>query len=651
MCGFAAIIPLNGSTVDPSMLAAMSESIAHRGPDGAGEAMVSGVGLAHRRLAIIDPAGGAQPMARRHVTLAYNGALYNDAEVRTELQSAGWGFDTTSDTETLCAAISHEWHGALPKLNGMFAFVAVDSRRRRVLAARDHMGIKPLYWTRTADAILLASEIKALLAHPGVARTVSEEALQDYLTFQFVLGDATLFRGIRRIRPGSWMEVDLDSGVISLGQWWAPSWEVGEHTHVRDVVEELRTLVNDSVRRQLRSDVPLGSYLSGGLDSSLVTTIAARQLGEGLPVFTGAFDEGAAFDERVYARQVAAAARATMHEVIPTQADFVELLPGLIRQMDEPVAGPGLFPQFVVARRAAQHVKVMLGGQGGDEVFGGYARYLIAYLEQALKGAIHESNDEGEHIVSLASLVPHLPHLRSYGPMLQRFWRDGLFEPMDRRYFRLIDRSESTLALLATDRRATFNGDAVFARFAKAFNAPDTKSYLARMTHFDLTESLPALLQVEDRVSMAVGIESRVPLLDPRIIARIASLPPRLKFNGGEPKHLLRRVAQGQVPAAIMRRRDKMGFPVPMHRWRSGVAGAFMADVLLSERARTRGLFDRVAMIRQMESDEPFDRKLWGALSLELWFSTWFDTAPAAVPSRQRVADLTARLHQNTRTA
>lgn len=650
MCGFAAIIPLDGSTVEPYVLAAMSESIAHRGPDGSGEAMAAGVGLAHRRLAIIDPAGGAQPMTRREVTLAYNGALYNDAEMRMELQAAGWGFDTTSDTETLCAAISHEWHGALPKLNGMFAFVAVDSRRRRVLAARDHVGIKPLYWTRTANAILLASEIKALLAHPGVTRTVNDDALEDYLTFQFVLGDATLFRGIRRIRPGSWLEVDLDSGVVSHGHWWSPSWEVDERRDAREVVEELRALVDDSVHRQLRSDVPLGSYLSGGLDSSLVTSIAARHLGDGLPVFTGAFDEGASFDERVYARQVAVAARATMHEVLPTQSDFVELLPGLIRQMDEPVAGPGLFPQYVVARNAARHVKVMLGGQGGDEVFGGYARYLVAYLEQALKGAIHESNDEGEHIVSLASLVPHLPHLRAYGPMLQRFWRDGLFEAMDRRYFRLIDRSESALTLLSADRRATFDGDAVFARFAKAFNAPDTKSYLSRMTHFDLTESLPALLQVEDRVSMAVGIESRVPLLDPRIISRIASLSPSLKFNGGEPKHLLRRVAQGQVPHAIMQRRDKMGFPVPMHRWRSGVAGAFMADVVLSDNARNRGVFDRVSMIRQLESDEPFDRKLWGALSLELWFSAWFDAAPTAAPSRQRVAEVTAHLHDTTRT-
>ena len=651
MCGIAAIIPLHGASVDAFALAAMSASIAHRGPDGAGEAMAAGVGLAHRRLAIIDPAGGAQPMTRRQLTLIYNGALYNDAEVRADLSTAGWGFDTTSDTETLCAALSHEWHGALPKLNGMFAFVAVDRRRRRVLAARDHAGIKPLYWTRTADAILLASEIKALLAHPDVGRTVNEEALQDYLTFQFVLGDATLFRGIRRVRPGSWMEVDLDSGAVSHGQWWTPSWAVAERPTTRDVVEELRALVDDAVRRQLRADVPLGSYLSGGLDSSLVSSIAARHLGEGLPVFTGAFDDGAAFDERAYARQVATASRATMHEVLPTQAEFVELLPGLIRQMDEPVAGPGLFPQFVVARRAAQHVKVMLGGQGGDEVFGGYARYLVAYLEQALKGAIQETNDEGEHIVSLASLVPHLAHLKSYGPMLQRFWRDGLFEPMDRRYFRLIDRSDAVRALLAEERRATYDGEAIFARFAKAFNAPDTKSYLARMTHFDLTESLPALLQVEDRVSMAVGIESRVPLLDPRIIARIASLPAHTKFNGGEPKHLLRRVAHGQVPAAILRRRDKMGFPVPMHRWRSGVAGAFMSDVLLAERARTRGVFDRVAMIRQLESDEPFDRKLWGALSLELWFATWFDAAVAAEPSRARVADVAIRLHKDERTA
>ena len=301
--------------------------------------------------------------------------------------------------------------------------------------------------------------------------------------------------------------------------------------------------------------------------------------------------------------------------------------------MDEPVAGPGLFPQFMVSRVAAQHVKVVLGGQGGDEIFGGYARYLVAYLEQALKGAIEESTEEGEHIVSFKSILRNLPSLQQYRPMLQSFWREGLFEDMDRRYFRLIDRSGGSHQLLSAEMRACcHNGDA-FERFRAVFNDPDTKSYYNKMTHYDMVTNLPALLQVEDRVTMASSLESRVPLLDHRIAELVASMPPKLKFRGGELKHLLKRAITDLLPAPVLERKDKMGFPVPLHLWARGAARDFFGDVLLSRRCRERGIFDPVEVEKLMNSEDAFGRRLWGLLNLELWYRTFIDAAQPA-PAR-----------------
>jgi asparagine synthase (glutamine-hydrolysing) len=279
----------------------------------------------------------------------------------------------------------------------------------------------------------------------------------------------------------------------------------------------------------------------------------------------------------------------------------------------------------VVARRAAQEVKVCLGGQGGDEIFGGYARYLVAYLEQALKGAILETNEEAEHIVSLTSIVPHLPSLHQYAPMLREFWSQDLFEPMDRRYFRLIDRSGGHLGLYSGDFRACHSPDAVFARFQAVFNHPDTLSYYNKMTHFDMVTGLPALLHVEDRMSMASSLESRVPLLDFRIADLITSMPPRMKFKGGEMKYILKKAVRDVVPGEILDRKDKMGFPVPLHLWARGECREFFGDHLLDGRARQRGIFEPAEVEKLMSYERPFSRQLWGMLCLELWHRTFVD--------------------------
>jgi asparagine synthase (glutamine-hydrolysing) len=258
-------------------------------------------------------------------------------------------------------------------------------------------------------------------------------------------------------------------------------------------------------------------------------------------------------------------------------------------------------------------------------VFGGYARYVVAYLEQVLKGAIFETNEEGAHIVSLTSILPNLPYLQSYVPMLTSFWRQGVFGPMDQRYFNLVDRLEGGVSLLTPEFRAGYNRDAVFHRFQQVFNRPETPSYYNRMTSFDLETSLPALLHVEDRVSMACSVESRVPLLDHRIVDLLATVPAGLKFRGGEMKHIMKLAARDILPPSIMARKDKMGFPVPLHLWAAGPCREFFHDILLSDRARQRGVFDPVEVERLMDSHRPFSRRLWGMLCLELWHREFLD--------------------------
>lgn len=344
-----------------------------------------------------------------------------------------------------------------------------------------------------------------------------------------------------------------------------------------------------------------------------------------MKTFTGAFREGPEFDETPYAKAVAEAAGANPFIAYPTETEFIEELPKLVWHMDEPVAGPGLFPQFIVSRLAAQNVKVCLGGQGGDEIFGGYARYVIAYLEQAIKGAIFETHEEGEHIVSLNTILPNLPYLKQYIPMMKRFNEKDLFEPMDRRYFRLIDRSEGTTGVLSHDFLASYKPENVFERFQATFNHPDSKSYYNKMTHYDMVTGLPALLQVEDRVSMAVSLESRVPLLDRRIADLVASIPPAMKFRGAEMKYILKKAVSGLLPPSVAGRKDKMGFPVPLHIWAKGKSREFFEDVLLSPTCRQRCIFNPLGVEFLMKNESAFGRRLWGLLNIELWFKTFID--------------------------
>ncbi len=279
----------------------------------------------------------------------------------------------------------------------------------------------------------------------------------------------------------------------------------------------------------------------------------------------------------------------------------------------------------MVSKFASNHVKVILGGQGGDEIFGGYARYLVAYFEQAIKGAIFESNEEEGHIVSLRSILPNLPSLKQYLPMMKSFWKEDTFEPMDRRYYNLINRMGSSKGFFSDDFLNGRDEKAIFGKFSSFFNQPDTKSYYNKMTQFDLTGSLPALLQVEDRVSMAASIESRVPLLDRRIIDLISRMPAGMKFKGGELKYFMKRTVKDSIPEAIFNRKDKMGFPVPLHIWSKNGAREFIMDTLLSKKASERNILNTSHIEKLIQSEQPFGRGLWGVLSLELWYNQFID--------------------------
>lgn len=625
MCGIIGLINKDGSAVDLQLLSKMAEKISHRGPDEEGHLIAGPVGLYHKRLSIIDLVSGKQPIICGAAAIVYNGEIYNYVELRDSLKELGHSFETSSDTEVILRAYLEYGPDCVNHLNGMYAFLIYDREKNMIIVARDHFGIKPLYYYVSDDHIIFASEIKAIVEHPEVSAEPNYDSIQEYLVLQYVLGEETFFRGIRKILPGHYQLIDLTTFKSETVKYWEPDFAV-DHFHTEEYfVSKLRELLENTVNIQLRSDVPLGTYLSGGIDSSVVTIMAAERFSGQLQTFTGAFQEGPEFDESLYAQEVARVCNARMFKVYPTESEFIELLPKLVYHMDEPAAGPGLFPQYIVSRLASEHVKVMLGGQGGDEIFGGYTRYVIAYLEQVLKGAIYETNVEGEHIVSLMSILPNLPSLRQYVPMLRSFWRNGLFEPMDRRYFQLIDRSAGDFSVLSDDFTERMDHDRIFQKFQEIFNNPDTLSYYNKMVHFDLVSSLPALLQVEDRVTMAVSLESRVPMLDHRIVELVISMLPRMKFKGAEMKYILKKAVKDILPPMIFERRDKMGFPVPLHIWARNNVRGFFRDILLSQACRERGLFDPVEVEKLIENEDAFGRRLWGLLNLELWFRTFID--------------------------
>ena len=625
MCGIVCIVHNQADApVDRVLLQAMSERLRHRGPDDAGLWVDDGVGLGHQRLSVIDIAGGHQPMttADEGAWITYNGEVYNYVELRAELEAGGATFRTRSDTEVVLAAYREFGDQCVERFNGMFAFAVWDVREQRLFAARDRIGIKPLYYYDNGDVLLLASEIKSLLLHPAVRAEIDGQALRDYLDLQYCLGDRTLFKGIRRLLPGhrlSWRR----GGGLRVERYWDLDFTPAETTPAA-ATEALQALLHDAVRLRLRSDVPVGTHLSGGMDSSAVASLAAEQLDGQLSVFTGGFRDAERYDESRYAKLMATHIGATYHEVFPTAQDLATSFEDMVYYLDEPVAGAAVFPQFFLSRLAAEHVKVVLGGQGGDELFCGYTRYLLAYLERSLGETIHGGR-ASEPGVELADLVPQLSHLRGWEPTLQRFMATDLFGDAADRYYLLLQRSDDVGQIVAADTGA---GDYTPRdTFREDFERPQTGALIDRMTYVDLKHHLQSLLHLEDRTSMAVSLESRLPLLDHRLVEFVCSVPAPLRFAGGEPKRLLREALRGRVPDEILSRKDKMGFPVPIYEWFRDQLRPFVEDVLLGPTSRQRGFFDAAQVERAVRSERPFGRTVWGLVSMELWFRRFFDAS------------------------
>jgi len=508
----------------------------------------------------------------------------------------------------------------------MFAFAIWDRKKKRLFCARDRIGIKPFYYFWDRRNFAFASEIKSILASSFVKAEPNPQGLQDYITFQFCLGYKTMFKDIYKLEPGWFMVVQYGNEELTINksQYWDLNYSTDNVHDEKWFSSKLLELLENSVAIHLRSDVPLGAHLSGGLDSSTVASLAARTLSHGkINTFTGAFSDGIAYDETRYAKSLANSIAAEYNEVYIKGSEFPDIFPKLIYYMDEPAAGPGLVPQYYVSKLASEKVKVVLGGQGGDEIFIGYARYLIACLEKCILDSINGSFVGVNNGLNLNSITKNLTTLQSYIPMLKAFWKNGLFDTWDKRYFHLIDRREGSKDLYSDQ---LFNSDySSFETFCKIFNRSGISSITDKMSYFDLKGSLPALLQVEDRTSMAASIESRVPLLDHRIIEFIATVPEHIKFKNGDTKHLFKNVVKSILPKDIYERKDKMGFPTPLEKWVKNEAREFVLDTLLSNSARQRGIYNIQKLEHAIGNEPKFGRVVWGILSLETWYKTFID--------------------------
>jgi asparagine synthase (glutamine-hydrolysing) len=622
MCGIAGRLNISGGPVSPALLKSMTDILAHRGPDG-GDIVTRGpVGLGHRRLAIIDLVTGEQPMTNEDesVWIVFNGEIYNFRELRRDLEATGHHFRTSSDTEVILRAYEAYGVDCLPRLRGMFAFALWDARRQRLLLARDRVGIKPLVYSWDGRRLLFASEIKSLLQDPSVPRDLDLEAMRDYLALHYVPNPRTIFRAIRKLPPASYLLLDLERAELSVVKYWALRFAPVSSRSEADWIDGLRWHLRDAVRSHLVSDVPIGAFLSGGVDSSTVVALMAQADDRPIRTFSIGFDQPD-YDELEYARMVAQR-YGTDHCEFVVKPDALEALPRLAWHFDEPFADSSAIPTYYVSKITREHVTVSLSGDGGDENFAGYRRYAQAEN-------VRERIDEG-----VASLLK--PLLRAAARCLPANARgQGYLEllgadPIER-YFRLVtyQRSQTLRRLFTADLRQrltpTVNAEA-FRRIVAEGAAPD---YVSSLQDLDLRTYLPDdILTKVDLASMAVSLEARVPLLDHLLMEYVATMPSNLKLRGGSGKDILKRAMAADLPGEVLHRR-KMGFGVPLEVWFRRDLATYTREVLLSSRARERGLFETKAVTRLLDEHQSGRRdrseQIWSLLCFEEWARYWWD--------------------------
>jgi asparagine synthase (glutamine-hydrolysing) len=606
MCGIAGILD-RSRRVERDEVDRMLAVLEHRGPDGSGVWCEDGAGLGHRRLSIIDLSdAGAQPMHwRDRYVVTYNGEIYNYVELRAELEQVGIEFHSSSDTEVLLAAYAHWGEECLHRLNGMFAFAVYDRHERTLLCARDRLGVKPLLYAWNGYRFVFASEAKALLACGAVSGECRPDAVYEYLARGYTSAGRSFYRGVEALEPGCALRVG-PSGLLRTWEWWRPDRSEDDSLRSREEwAERVAEVLDDAVRLRLRSDVPVGAHLSGGMDSSAVVAAAARHGGAEVHTFTGAFVDDARSDERAWSRAVNARYDLMAHEVEIGVDELPEHFARILWHMDEPIAGEGVFPQLLVCDLAGAHgFTVVLGGQGGDELFGGYLRHrALHYKHQLLHGSPLR---RGTAFLELSR--------RAAGE-----WRRVL-----RSSTRVQDSdlAPSFLASIDADLRGQVRRSRLSFDSARELMWHDLRTYL------------PALLHVEDRTSMAASIESRTPLLDYRLVELSLRIPERFLFEPGEPKPLLRRAVRSWLPDIVANRRDKKGFPTPLHYWHKRPALRELVESLTtprgsgpaasgdwfaaSEHAAGRTVFADAYLARR-DSFQPSE--LWTVLTVNGWLS------------------------------
>jgi asparagine synthase (glutamine-hydrolysing) len=638
MCGIAGIASAEALGADAAIRAVrMRDILEHRGPDEAGLHVDPFAVLAHRRLSIVDLSTGQQPLANEDATIrvVFNGEIYNHGDVRRVLEARGHRYKTKSDTETIVHAYEEWGEGCVHQFRGMFAFAIWDAPKRRLLLVRDRLGVKPLYWARAGQQLLFASEIKAILASGLIEPEAYEKVLPEALSTRYVSGPETMFRGIHKLLPGHLLV--FENGATHERQYWdvpmrpdnrgrgndadAPPASAGEH------IEQFRALLTESVRLRLMSDVPLGMFLSGGIDSSVIAALMAPMIGRPLQTFSVAFKDRA-FNELEYAREVARAIGADGHEVVIDDEDFFGALPKLLWHEDEPIAHPSSVPLYFVSALARRHVTVVLTGEGSDELLAGYGKYSRISWNWAA-GTVYERMMPARLRAPISrAVVAQLPG------GLGRYARRS-FLAMDRTAAAMVFDNFASVRLadqqrlLAPSLRVTATEAQAYGSSLTHFNRPNgSSSLLDRLLYADIKTYLVELLMKQDQMSMAASIESRVPFLDHKLVEFAATLPDASKLAGWTTKRILRESAKGLIPDSILNR-PKMGFPVPFSGWVRGSWSGAVRDVLLDRRARQRGIIDP-AGVEQLLADHAAGRteggdRLWSLLNLELWYRTFID--------------------------
>jgi asparagine synthase (glutamine-hydrolysing) len=606
-----------------------TDFLSHRGPDERGTVLRGNVFLGMRRLSIIDLNGGQQPIWNEDRTccIVFNGELYNFLDLKPELESRGHFFRTRSDTEVVLHAYEEWGPDCLRRFNGMFAFAIWDERVNRLFLARDRIGEKPLYYYQDSKRLVFASEIKAILADPVVPRQLNPRGLANFLCFGRAVAPETIYQSIHKLLPGHYL-VAQDAQVRTNRYWEVgdePQLPIGSVLTKAEYAREIRSLLEDSVRGRMVADVPIGAFLSGGVDSSAIVALMTRHASRPVKTFSLGFSIGGAYNELSDARLVANYLGTEHHELHLEHVDLIKTLRTLIFHYDEPFADPAAFPLYLLSRFAREHVKVILSGDGGDELFGGYRRYAVdrfASLYQRLPAVLTENL-----IPSIAGKLPRLRRAKCAFRTLH------LADPAHRYASWLtVFSPEMQDELLRADLRAAVdahNPAAPYHRYYHALNGDAASDHLNRLMYVDLKTLLAdGYMEKVDKATMACGLEARVPLLDHRLVELAFQIPGRFKISGGSLKRILKQAVLDLVPSSVLRK-PKHGFSVPLDPWFRGELKDFTFEVLLDGRTRQRGYFNTDFVERlwreHVEGRHVWAAHLWLLLNFELWHRIYLD--------------------------